>query len=48
MVGLLGRGIGLSQDLYIHRTAQRRDAKTHPFLEQDSNSRSQCPTGRNL
>jgi hypothetical protein len=44
-VGLLGRVISLSQDLYLHRTTQIKKKRTHthkhPCLEYDSNLRSQ-------
>jgi hypothetical protein len=45
MVRLLGRVISPSQGLYLHRTTQK-DADKHPCLEQDSNPRSQQPTGQ--
>jgi hypothetical protein len=40
-VGLLGRGIGQSQGRYLHRIKADR----HPWLELDSNRRSQCSSG---
>jgi hypothetical protein len=44
MVGLLGRVISPSQNLYLHRTTEK-DADKHACLERDSNPRSQQPTG---
>jgi hypothetical protein len=47
LVGLLRRGIGPTQGLYLHGTTQHRKfADTHPCLEWDSNPRSQCSSGR--
>jgi hypothetical protein len=50
LVGLLGRGIGTSQGLYLHK-AQRKhrirvNTHRHPCLEWDSNPRSHCLRGR--
>jgi hypothetical protein len=46
LVGLLGRVISPSQGLYLHRTTQHRKTRDkHPWLEWDSNPRSQQPTG---
>jgi hypothetical protein len=47
-VGLLGRGISSSQGRYLH-TEQRKyriNAHRHPYLEWDSNPRSQRSSGR--
>jgi hypothetical protein len=47
LVGLLERGIGPTQGLYLHRTTQtQRNADTHPCLEWDSNPRFQCSSGQ--
>jgi hypothetical protein len=47
MVGLLGREISPSQGLYLHRTTQHRMTRDkNPYLERDSNQRSQQPTGQ--
>jgi hypothetical protein len=47
-VGLLGRGISLSQGRYLHteQHKHRINAHRHPCLEWDSNSRSQFLSGR--
>jgi hypothetical protein len=37
LVGLLGWGISRWKGLYVHRTAQHKDADTHPCLEWDWN-----------
>jgi hypothetical protein len=36
LVGLLGRGISLSQGRYLHRTTQTQNKRTHPCLKWDS------------
>jgi hypothetical protein len=47
LVGLLGRGISPSQGRYLRRTTQTQEhPDIHPCLEWDSNSRSQCLSGR--
>jgi hypothetical protein len=47
-VGLLRRGISPSQGRYLHtkQHTRRINAHRHPCLEWDSNSRSQCSSGR--
>jgi hypothetical protein len=47
-VGLLGRGISLSQGRYIHTGKHKNsiNAHRHPCLDCDSNPRSQCLSGR--
>jgi hypothetical protein len=46
MVGLLWRGISLSQGLYMHRATQTRiNADRHSCHEWDSNARLQCSSG---
>jgi hypothetical protein len=42
LVGLLGRGISPSQGRFLHRITQTQNKRKHPYLEWDSNSRSQC------
>jgi len=47
LVGLLRRGIGPTQGLYLHRTTlHRKNADTHLCPEQDSNVWSQSSSGR--
>jgi len=41
LVGLLGRGIGPSQGLYLHRTAQHR--KTLTYIHTSSGIRTRDP-----
>jgi hypothetical protein len=47
-LGLLGRGISLSQGRYLHtgQHKHRINAHTHPCLKWDSNPRSQCLSRR--
>jgi hypothetical protein len=47
-VGLLERGISPSQGRYLQTEnhKHRINARRHPFLEWDSNPRSQCFSGR--
>jgi hypothetical protein len=47
-VGLLGRGISLSQGRYLHTELHkyRRNEHKHQCLKWDSNPRSQCLSGR--
>jgi hypothetical protein len=45
-VGLLGRVMDPSQGRCLRRTTQSQDERRHPCLEWDSNSRSQCLSGR--
>jgi hypothetical protein len=47
-VGLLGRGISLSQGRYLHaqQHKHRINAYKHQCLKRDSNPRSQCMSGR--
>jgi len=48
LVGLPGRGISPTQDLYLHRTTQHKtkNADILPCLERDSNPRSKCSSCR--
>jgi hypothetical protein len=48
-VRLLGRGISPSQGRYLHtgQNKHRINAHRYPFVEWDSNPRSQCLSGRN-
>jgi len=46
LVGLFGRGISPSQVHYLHRTAEQKNADTHPCLERDLNPRPQCSSER--
>jgi hypothetical protein len=47
-VGILGRGISLSQGRYLHteQHKHRINAHRHPCLDWDSNTRSQCSSWR--
>jgi hypothetical protein len=47
-IGLLGQGISPSQGRYLHieQHKHRINAYTHPYLEWDSNPRSQCSCER--
>jgi hypothetical protein len=45
-IGLLGRGISLSQVRYLHTEQQKHNAQTYPCFEWDSNPRSKRSSGR--
>jgi len=45
-VGLLGRGISLSQDHYLHRTIQHRKTRTH--IHASSGIRAYDPSVRTV
>jgi hypothetical protein len=45
-VGPLGREISPTQGRYLHRTTQIQNKRKHPYLEWDSNPRSQRLSGR--
>jgi hypothetical protein len=48
LVGILRRGISLSQGLNLHRTIQTQNKSKHPCFQWDSNPRSQCLSGEDI
>jgi len=45
LLGLLERGIGPSQGLYLQDSTTQKNTDTHSCPERDSNPRSQCSSG---